>query len=529
MSIDTHPSGPVIADGSGGAVAAGHVIAAQAALDVLADGGNAIDAAIAASAVQCVVEPAWCGIGGDAFAMIHTPRVNTAINGSGAAPTGLNGIQPGAIPRFGALSVSVPGTVETWDGMATRFGTRPFPDLLNPAIELAEKGFPVDARLAAALGRLRPELDGYPGLARLLEANGAEVGETFYQPQLAKTLRTIAHEGAKAFYEGSLSDALVAGLRSRGGVITGHDLAGHWGDWLSPLSIEYRGRQILEHPPVSLGVILLQELRILEGFDPASLDHLGPELVDLMILCKQAAFSDSLAHLGDPHHESVPLDWMLSEDRAKWWRDEIRRSRPTSFSVSQDGPDTTSLAVVDGMGNTVTFIHSLFNEFGSREAPGDLGVILNDRLGNLVLEGGRPGGIRPGHRPVHTLNSFMVLENDHMIMAGATPGGRGQVQTLFQVLVRYLDHRFDIGEALRAPRWLHGSPRTRGVDGVLNLESTFPPSTAQALAANGYQVTTVANDDTDIFGSCTLVMSDPADHKLTAAADHRRGAAALAF
>ena len=529
MSIDDDLLLPVIAEGSGGAVAAGHKIAAQAALDVLGEGGNAIDAAIAASAVQCVVEPAWCGLGGDAFAMIHTPEVSRAINGSGAAPTGLNGIRPGAIPRFGALSVSVPGTVEAWDGMAARFGTRTLPDLLNRAIELAEDGFPVDRRLAAAFARLHPELEGYPGLARLLEENGTDVGAIFYQPLLAKTLRTIAHSGAKAFYEGILSDALVEGLRARGGVITGDDLAGHWGDWLAPISIDYRGRRILEHPPVSLGVILLQELRILEGFDPASLDHMGPELVDLMIRCKQAAFSDSLAHLGDPHHESVPLDWMLSDERAGWWRDEIRGDGPKSAPLAVDGTDTTSLAVADGMGNTVTFIHSLFNEFGSREAPGDLGVILNDRLGNLVLEGGRPGGIRPGHRPVHTLNSFMAIEDDGVILAGATPGGRGQVQTLFQVLVRYLDHGVDIGEALRAPRWLHGSPRSRGLDQALNLESTFPPSTGQALAAGGYQVTTAQGDDSDIFGSCTLVMNDPTDRKMTAVADHRRGAAALAF
>lgn len=520
---------PAIAEGSEGAVAAGHAIAAQAALDVLADGGNAVDAAIAASAVQCVVEPARCGLGGDTFAMIHTPQISSAINGSGAAPTGLNGIRPGAIPRYGALSVSVPGTVEAWDGMATRFGTRPLPELLNRAVELAEDGFPVDRRLAAAFARLHPELDGYPGLARLLAENGTDVGEIFYQPQLATTLRTIAHSGAKAFYEGSLSDALVEGLRARGGVITGDDLAGHWGDWLAPISIDYRGRQILEHPPVSLGVILLQELRILEGFDPASLDHLGPELVDLMIMCKQAAFSDSLAHLGDPHHESVPLDWMLSDERVRWWRDEIRGNGPKSPPLTVDGTDTTSLAVADGMGNTVTFIHSLFNEFGSREAPGDLGVILNDRLGNLVLEGGRPGGIRPGHRPVHTLNSFMVIEDERVILAGATPGGRGQVQTLFQVLVRYLDHGVDIGEALRAPRWLHGSPRSRGLDDALNLESTFPPSTGQALAASGYEVITAGGDDSDIFGSCTLVMNDSTNHKVTAAADHRRGAAALAF
>ena len=529
MSSEDGALAPAIAEGETGAVAAGCRAAADTALEIMSMGGNAVDAAIAASAVQCVVEMPWCGLGGDAFAMINSSHGTMAVNGSGVAPAGLNGIEPGAIPRFGGLSVSVPGTVETWEGMATRWGTRSLADLLQPAITMAEEGFAVDEQLAGAFNRLGPELDGYPALAGLLDGNGTAVADTFYQPDLARTLRTIATEGAKSFYEGRIAEDLVTGLRARGGVVTADDLAEHQGDWVEPISVAYRGRRILEHPPVSLGVILLQELKILEGFDLAEFDHDGAELVELMILCKQAAFADALTHVADPHHEVVPVEWLLSKDRAEWWRGEIRRGHLQSVAATADAIDTTSLAVADAKGTTVTFIHSLFNEFGSREAPGQLGVILNDRLGNLILEGGRPGGIRPGHRPVHTLNSMMVMEGEQLLLAGATPGGRGQVQTLFQVLVRILDQRLDLGSALRAPRWLHGTPRTRWLDHALSLEVSTPEATRRELVSRGFQVTVPDGQGTDIFGSCTLVGTNADNGTLVAAADHRRGAAALAF
>ena len=513
-------------EGAHGAVAAGHAIAAEAALEVLQRGGNAIDAAVAASAVQCVVEPAWCGIGGDAFVMIDTPEGTVALNGSGSAPFGLSAVE-GTIPRYGALSVSVPGTLETWHHMADRYGTRPLSDLLATAIHLAEDGFLVDKRLAVAIERVRPELADYPGLARLIEGNGARAGETFHQPELAATLRRVARGGVEVVYEGEVGEALVRDLAARGGVLTIGDLSAHHTTWLDPISVEYRGRLIHEHPPVSLGIVLLEELKILEGFDPGNMAYDGPELVDLMTFCKQAAFRDAFDHIGDPTHEPVPVEWMISEDRAASWRAKLSLAAPSAVA-GPEGADTTSLAVADGSGNTVNLIHSLFNEFGSREVPEGTGIVLNDRLGNLVLEGGRPGGIRPGHRPVHTLNTFMMSENGSVRLAGSTPGGRGQVQTLFQVLVHYIDHGLDLGEALTAPRWIHGSPRSRTPDDVLILEHTFPLETVTALAGR-HEVRAGGEVEEELFGSCTVVGRRPEDGVLVAAADHRRRAVALAY
>lgn len=513
-------------EGVHGAVAAGHALAADTAIEVLQGGGNAIDAAIAASAVQCVVEPAWCGIGGDAFVMIDTPEGTVALNGSGSAPFGLSVVE-GTIPRYGALSVSVPGTLEAWHLMADRYGTRPLSDLLVTAIELAEDGFLVDGRLSGAIERVRPELAHYPGLARLVEGNGTQPGDNFHQPDLAATLRRIAREGVKVVYEGEVGEALVRDLAARGGVLTIDDLSAHHTTWLDPIAIEYRGRVVQEHPPVSLGVVLLEELKILEGFDPGTMAHDGPELIDLMIFCKQAAFRDAFDHLADPTHEPVPIEWMISDDRAASWRAKVSLAAP-SGAAAPDGADTTSLAVADGYGNTVNFIHSLFNEFGSREVPEGLGIVLNDRLGNLLLEGGRPGGIKPGHRPLHTLNSFMLSEDGVVSLAGATPGGRGQVQTLFQVLVRYIDHGLDVGSALAAPRWIHGSPRSRTPDDVLLLEQGFPPETVEALARL-HQMRPADQVDDEVFGSCTVVGRRQDDGVLMAGADHRRQAVALAY
>ncbi|MDQ7910108.1 gamma-glutamyltransferase [Phytohabitans sp. ZYX-F-186] len=517
-----------IAHGYRGAVAAGSAPAATAAVEVLAAGGTAVDAAIAASAVQCVVEFPWCGVGGDMFMLLHHEEAGVvALNGSGAAParTGpqLNGLDQ--VPRFGPLSVAVPGLPMAWQLAADRFGSRPLSELLGPAIKLAYDGFQIDARLARALAEVRPALADHPQLAALLDRNGGTPGAMFSQPDLGHTLEALGRFGAEWFYQGEFADRLSAHLGERGGLLDRADLARHEAAWVAPLSIDYRGYQVYQTPPVSLGVAMLAALRIVERFDLAALRPGTPELIDLMVRCKLAAFADLP---GGPSGLTGP-DEQLADARAAYWRDRLpdlpqRQSVPVA-----GGTDTTCLAVTDAAGLTVTMIHSLFNAFGSRELVDGTGVLLNDRLATLRL-GDQPGPrFVPGARPPHTLNAYLVKRHDRVVIAGATPGGRGQVQTNFQILTNLVDHGMGPLAAVEHARWLHGTPRRYAEDSTLYLEPGLPGRTADRLRDLGYDVRISENcADDDLFGSATVVGHTPCTG-LYAVADGRRGAAATAW
>jgi len=511
--------------GAGGVAAAGSPQGAQTAAAILSAGGTAVDAAIAASAVQCVVEFPWCGLGGDAFLLIRAGGDVVAINGSGAAPRraaeGLDGLQ--RVPRFGPRSVAVPGLVSAWELAHKRFGTRPLPELLEPAIAVARDGFVLDSRLTAAIAGARDDPEVSPGLAALLaEANGTR----FAQPELAGTLAEIGRGGGEYFYRGAFARQLAKQMNSRDGVLSRADLAAHAMSWSSPLSISYRGHVIYEHPPVSLGSVLLQELRIFEQCESSRLAFGSAELIDLMVRCKIAAFADAFAA-----DEGMDVAARLSLKRARWWRDRLTDADTVvKGAVVAGGPDTTCLAVRDAAGTTVTMIHSLFNTFGSREVVEGTGVILNDRLASLAVPGGSDAGglpagprLAPGRRPSHTLNSYLVMRGDDVVIAGATPGGRGQVQTSFQVLVNVIDLGMSPLEAVCAPRWVHGTPRTAVDDGALHLEAALGEQTAARLADLGHDVQIAGDRDDDMFGSCTAVGSDAAGGY--AVADGRRGSA----
>src|SRR5438309_8265569 len=275
-------------------VSAGHSLAAATALRVLQAGGNAIDAGLGASAVQCVVEMPWCGLGGDGFWLIYTPSEGVvAFNGSGIAPSALHaGLIPGPkVPRTGPLSVAVPGLVSTWSAVAERFATRPLADLLAPAIAYARHGFPVYPRLEHAIAKLTAQASP---LGALLASNGRRTGDLFRQPALAETLESIAAGGARAFYEGPIAESIVSHVQTLGGVVSLADLARQRAQAVAPIRTAYRGREVLTQPPVSLGCVLLQELRILDGLSLDGLPPGGPELVDLLVQCKHAAFADAV-------------------------------------------------------------------------------------------------------------------------------------------------------------------------------------------------------------------------------------------
>jgi gamma-glutamyltranspeptidase/glutathione hydrolase len=501
-------------------VSAGDAIAATTAVRTLQTGGNAIEAALAASAVQCVVEFPWCGLGGDAFVLVATPDGEIkSFNGSGPAPRGLHAglISGPRAPRHGPLSVAVPGLVATWDAVARHYATRPLADLLSNAIDYARNGFRIYPRLERTLAKIAGK---GTSLDELLGDNGVHTGEWFRQPALADTLEDI-----NTFYRGASGHRIVEYLNTRGGVLSLDDLEELRVEPLEPIHITYRGREVYSNPPVSLGCVLLEELKILEGFELAGFQPGSAELINLLVACKVAAFADA-AELGDPSETDNRLEWLLSEERANSWRTHIAGRADEAVSVG--GSDTTSLVVADAEGNVVTLIQSLFNEFGSREWVPECGVLLNDRLANLPLDPRRPNALRGGRRPLHTLNTYMVLEDGQPVLAGATPGGRGQVQTNLQVLVNVLDYGMDVQAAVDQPRWISGLPYRGEADRTLYLEREFAPETIEALTAAGHQVQVGVDEgeQADPFGNCTVIALQD---MLQGAADFRRDAFAIGW
>jgi len=521
---------PVVA--GQGVVSAGHPLAASAALQQLMTGGNAVDAVLAASAVQAVVEMPWCGLGGDLFLMVYTPASGVqTLNGSGRAPARIEEVIGAGekVPRYGPLSIGVPGLPQAWDLACQRFASKPLSTLMETAVGYAAEGFPMDARLASVMGKLAGSKDVGPGLARLVAEARPAVGARFRQPDLAVSLELVAASGSEAFYHGPLATRIAAAVAARGGVLSESDLAEHAGGWSDPLQISYRGLQVFEQPLSSLGCLLLGELRILEGFDLSTLEPGSAELIDLLVKCKEAAFADS-AWLGDPEFGGDRVGELLSDDRIGFWQEQIcRPAPPPASSLLPAGLDTTSTVVADGSGNLACVIQSHFNEFGSRELVEGTGILLNDRLANLTVDGASPNGLRGRKRPLHTLNTYMVCRDGRPVLAGATPGGRGQVQLNLQIICDVVDFNMDIQQAIDAPRWISGGAYRGLTDNALYVEPSLSAEVVAGLAALGRAVETTTAADTDLFGNCTVVARDPETGALQAAADARRDGAAIGW
>ena len=547
-------------------VSAGCQEAADAGAAVLVSGGNAVDAAIAASAVQCVRELPWCGLGGDAFALVSGPEGGLdALNGAGALPEALAtaSIPGGTLPRFGPLSISTPGLVDAWRRLSERHGTRPLASLLEPAAALADDGFALDEAFVRALDRARTAVGADdPFVAEFCEPNGSAVGDCFRLPALARTLSEIGAEGPDGFYRGRLALAVAGTVGRLGGLLSADDLAAHSCRFEPPMTARYGSAEVSVTPPVSMGWTLLQMLALYERLDGRSIDD-EAERIDLMVRCKHAAFTD-LAELPS-WQEASDVAAVLSEgslDRSCSRIDEARRSGapppvvaprgavpsadgsssaatarqsggPTpvggsaaaAVAAASSGADTTCLSVVDGRGLMVTFIHSLFNEFGSRVVVPGTGIVLNDRLAKQPARLGVSSAPSRPRRPLHTLVGYHARVGS-VRLVGSTPGGRGQVQTNFQVLRAIIDDGAGPQEAVDRPRWLSGTPRLPDADDLLFLEPAFAVGTGSELARRGHSVAADgAPADADLFGSCTIAGVDTRTSEVLAAADHRRGAA----
>jgi gamma-glutamyltranspeptidase/glutathione hydrolase len=512
-----------------GVVATSHPLASQAGLRVLREGGNALDACVAAAAVLNVAEPYNSHLGGDVFIQFYSgkERKATALNGSGNAPgSATPEAFRGSIPPRDLRAVTTPGQVHGWTVALERFGSWPLSRLLEDAIHYAEEGFPVNPRLARVIANFAPELGGREGWRASFLPGGEppRIGQTLKQPALAWTLRQLAEGGRDAFYRGEIARRLARFCRDNGGWISEADLAEHESEVLEPIRTTYRGLAITEQPPVSQGLILLEMLNLVENFDLEAMGPRSPEAIHLMVEAKKLAFADRMAAMGDPRHVDAPTEALISKEFAARRIKDIDPNRareeppPGDWRMPQD---TTYLCAADAEGNAVSFIQSVFHSFGCGHIAPELGFMLNNRLTGFSLQPGHPNLLAPRKRPIHTLNTFMILDGDRLWGVGGTPGGDFQVQTNLQTITQVIDEGLNPQEPIEAPKWASES------DGTLRVESRFPEATLAGLEAKGHRLA-VGGPWT---GPCVVqfIRRDEESGALIAGSDPRADGAAMGF
>jgi gamma-glutamyltranspeptidase / glutathione hydrolase len=514
---ERYPSRRSVVMSACGMVAASQPLAAQAGLRVLLAGGNAADAAVAVAAALNVVEPMSTGIGGDAFALVYDARSRAvrALNGSGRAP---RAISPGVfaerglseIPLSGVLPVTVPGTVDAWETLLREHGTLPLARALEPAIEYAERGFPVSEIIARGWNSAAPRLQAHPDAAKTYLVDGRRAprpGEIFRQPNLARTLRQIAEGGREVFYRGPIAEAIVRTSEREGGFLSMEDFAAHHSTWDAPASTIYRGYSVYECPPNGQGLTALLALNILSGFELAALAPGSTEALHLEIEALRLAFADAATYIADPTHADVPVAALLSERHTAARRALIRPDRAMRAVAAGALPtshDTVYLTVVDEAGNAVSFINSLYHGFGSGVVAGDTGIVLQNRGACFVLDPAHRNCIAPGKRPYHTIIPCMVLRGDALWSSFGVMGGFMQPQGHVQMLVNMIDFGMNPQEALDAPRFELVEPYI--AQDAVALEHAVAPQVVRELADRGHQV--AAESGRFSFGGGQIIVVD---------------------
>ncbi len=528
--VETSP-----AQSTGTMVATGHPLATAAALEVLGAGGNAVDAALAAAAVTWVVLPMMCGPGADAFALVWDPRDRevVSIGSGGTAPAAANRewfAERGhrLVPVSGPLAVGVPGALGVMEELASRFGRLAFGDLFRSAIRHAERGVAITSHTAAHLPAHLPRLAADPESNRIFSA--LREGTVMVQPELARTIQTIAVEGAATLYGGRLGEAITAHLAATGGLLTLADLAANRVDISVPPAIDYRGHRVHQTAPPSQGFMVLEELKILEGYDLGALPVGGDSLIHLQVEAKKLAAADRLRLAGDPRFLDWPLDKMISAEHAAAQRARIDPERVSSGTpVPTAGGDTTYLCVMDRDGLTVSFVHSLSHAFGAAVTVPGTGILLNNRVGRgFTLEAGHPNQLAPGKRTMSTLNCYLVTSEGEPALVGGTPGGDGQVQWNLQVLNSILDHGLDPQAAVSAPRWTHNpttDPWRLAEAEVLTVEDSAPAGTVEGLRRRGHKVRSIPAGSAG--GSAQVITRNRQSGILLGGSDPRDGGLAL--
>jgi gamma-glutamyltranspeptidase/glutathione hydrolase len=521
-----------------GIVSTSQPLATAAGLQILAGGGNAADAAVAAGAALNVTEPSSTGIGGDMFALYYSADTEqvTALNGSGRAPAALTldrlkkeGFSA-ELPPFHAHTVTVPGACAGWFDLIGKHGSLSMSEILAPAIRLASEGFPVGPLTSHSWQRgAQNQLKSAPnGHELTIEGRGPQPGEIFRNPNLARTFEMVARGGVSAFYQGEIAEAIVVVIKEAGGCMSLDDLASHTSTWEEPISVTYRGLRVYECPPNGQGITALIALNILEGFDLSALASLSTERLHLMIEALRLAFADSRWYVADPKFSNVPTQELLSEEYASQRRKLIDRKRATidpkhGRPVSSSG--TVYLSVVDRFGNACSFINSNYWGFGTGIVPKGYGFTLQNRGHNFSLDPNHPNALAPGKRPYHTIIPAMVTRADGSLYASyGVMGGFMQPQGHVQVLSALVDDGLDPQAALDLPRFCIDAEESGG---RVAFEEGIPAKVVSDLEKMGHPVYTVSGYERSLFGRGQVILRDPETGVLCAGSDPRADGCAM--
>jgi gamma-glutamyltranspeptidase/glutathione hydrolase len=535
-----------------GMVAAGHPLAAEAGLRILKAGGNAIDAAIATWAVQGEVEPGMTGLGADMFVLYYNARTREVkfINGTGYAPQAATidfYKSKGGIPDEGPLSISVPGAVGGAAFAVQKYGTKPLADILAPAIEIAEGGFPITEALARGLQSSKAKLAKFPSTTKIWFKDGQplQMGDIVKNPDLARTMRAIATGGADAFYRGAIAKDTASFLKANGGIIGEADLASYQPYEDAPVHVNYRGTEVYECPPNSQGFVMLEALNILEGYDLKQMGRNSVPYLHAITEALKLAFADRNAYVGDPKFvPNIPMPALLSKEYAALRRAQINPDRaivgepapgdPRAMKPSTAGarqvyadpqpaptvvkpfdPDeilnlTTYLAVVDKDQNMVSITSSLLSGFGSGVVVGGSGFLLNDRMRYFYLDPKDVNSLQPGKRTRQTINPALALRDGKPWIAFGTPGSDTQPQTQLQFFLNVAEFGLNVQEALEQPTVISNSFRDsyqpHDVKGQLLTPALLAKDVRDGLAAKGHKL-----DVRDVkgVGSVKAILIDP--------------------
>ena len=524
-----------------GMAATSQPLATQTALDILKKGGNAIDAAIAANAVLGVVEPTGSGIGGDLFAIIWSADKGKlfGLNASGRSPRSLkleyfkeNNIDK--IPSYGPLPVSVPGCVDGWYEMHDMLGVLPMKDILQPAINYARDGFPVTEVIAFYLQKGTELLKDYPNIKEIYMPGGKAPakGEIFRNPYLAGTLEKIVKGGRNEFYRGTIARAIDAFMKQNSGFLTYDDLSRHHSEWVDPVSTTYRGYEIWELPPNGQGIVALQMLNILEGYDLASMGFGSAEYIHLFTETKKLAFEDRAKYYADPSFFATPVSQLISKKYAAERRKLIDRNVAAKvLPVGKiEAGNTVYMTVSDKYGNMVSLIQSNYRGLGSGMCPTGLGFILQDRGEMFSLEEGHNNVYAPGKRPFHTIIPAFITKNGKPLISFGVMGGDMQPQGHVQIVVNLIDFKMNLQEAGDAPRMHHiGSSEPTGEQmtdgGILYLENGFRWEVIQKLLSMGHTI----QWDLGGYGGYQAIMWDDKNKVWFGASESRKDGQAAGY
>ncbi len=518
---------PVLA--RNGMVSTSQPLATAAGLRLLQQGGNAVDAAVAAAAVLGVVEPMMTGVGGDVFALVFWSKTGDLIglNASGRAPARmtaqyLRGKGYTQMPAAGVDTITVPGAVDGWCSLLERFGSLSPERIFSPAIEYAEKGFPV-SEVISNLWRDEEEklrLDGHAAATYLPHGKAPLHGEIASNPHLGGTLRLIASGGRGSFYRGKIAQSIAEAVRAAGGVLTAEDMAEHRSEWVRPISSRYKEYELQELPPNGQGLAALEMLNLLRGFPLRSMGHNSAEYLHLMVEAKKLAFADRDKYVADPDFARIPVDMLLSERYAAERRKHITpdRAQPEYAPGDARAGDTVYLAVVDGERNAVSFINSLFGAFGSGIVAGDTGICLQSRGAGFKLDDHSWNRVEPRKRPLHTIIPAMVTRDGKPCFVFGVVGADNQPQAHVQVFLNLVEFGMNVQEAGEAARFRH-------TEGQLALEPGVGADVRQILTARGHNITPLIDD----FGGYQGILIDTDTNVLMGGSDPRKDGCALGW